>query len=85
MKSNRRAVKRQRPKEEAERNKQRARRDRAIHKVQAQLDAAREDHETTLEAIETARAELDKQEDAETVRWDAIKERLETALRRARS
>jgi colicin import membrane protein len=76
---------RQRAKEEARRSKERARRDRAIDKVQAQLDAARQDHGAKLETIENARAELDKQADAETARWDAIKERLETALRSARS
>ena len=60
-------------------------RDRAIAKLRVQLDAVREDHETNIEAIENARAELDKQADAETARWDAIKEPLETSLRRARS
>jgi colicin import membrane protein len=75
----------ERRREEAERAKERERRERAIAAAEAALEQARRDHETRVEDIEKDRAALDKRSQAEDVRWRKKKEELEADLRRARS
>ena len=75
---------RARQKEEAALARERERRQQAVDKVQAELDEAQREHDARGEAIESERAELDKRADAEKARWDKVRERLTTALRRAR-
>jgi hypothetical protein len=61
----------------------RERRQQAIAKAEAALDKAKREHETKVGVIEKERAELEKREQAEKNRWEKLKERLETAVRRA--
>lgn len=68
---------RERRREEAARERERGRRQRAIDKAQAAFDGARRHHEKRREAIE-------KRSRAEDARWERDKEKLETALRRAK-
>jgi flagellar biosynthesis GTPase FlhF len=74
---------RERAKEEATR-KERERRENAVAKAQAALDEARREHEEAARAIQAERATVDERERAEEVRWQRQKEKLESALRRAR-
>jgi colicin import membrane protein len=48
------------------------------------LEAAKREHENKTKKIETDRAALDRRSQAEEARWEKQKEKLETALRRAR-
>ena len=48
------------------------------------LEEAKRDHETKVEEIKRDRAALDRRSQAEDARWEKQKEKLETALRRAR-
>jgi colicin import membrane protein len=73
-----------RQKEEARREKERTRREHAIVKAERALEQARGEHEARAEKIEKGRAALDKQSQAEEARWEKQREKLETALRRAR-
>ncbi len=75
----------ERQKEQAERQKERDRRLEAIAKAQAALDAAGREHEKRVRAIEVERASLARRSEAEDARWRKLKDRLEAALRRARS
>jgi hypothetical protein len=75
---------RERRKEEAAREKERQRREQAIAKAETALAEAKRDHETKVEAIERDRAALERRSQAEAARWQKQKEKLETALRRAR-
>jgi colicin import membrane protein len=43
-----------------------------------------EEHEAKIKKIEQDRAALDRRSQAEEARWEKQKEKLETALRRAR-
>jgi colicin import membrane protein len=70
--------------EQAAREKQRKRREQAIAKAQKALEEASREHETEAKKIENARAALDQRYKAEDARWQKQKEKLETALRRAR-
>ena len=75
---------RERRQAEAAREKERKRRERAIAKVERALEQAKRDHETKVEEIERDRAALERRSQAEDARWEQQKEKLETALRRAR-
>jgi colicin import membrane protein len=48
------------------------------------LKKRRREHETKVEEIERERAALDRRSQAEDARWAKQKQKLETALRRAR-
>lgn len=75
----------ERQREAADRQKERERRQEAVTKAQAALDAAAREHEKRANAIEDERAALDRRSEAELVRWRKQKDKLEAALRRARS
>ena len=62
----------------------RERRDRAIEKAQAAIDAAEREHDEALEAIEEARRALDIRSKEEDARWTDKREKLKAALERAR-
>jgi colicin import membrane protein len=74
----------ERRKEEAARAKERQRREHAVAKATAALDKAEREHEDTASAIEAERDALEKRAQAEQDRWEQQKQKLETALRRAR-
>jgi len=74
----------ERRKEEAAREKERKRREQAIANAETALAEAKRDHEAKVEEIKTDRAALDRRSQAEDARWAKQKEKLETALRRAR-
>ena len=69
---------------EAAREKERKRREKAIAKAERTLKEASRDYEAEVKKIENARAALDKRYKAEDARWQKQKEKMETALRRAR-
>lgn len=71
--------------EEAARDKQRRRKDRAVAAAAAALEKARRVHEQRLNEITTARAVLGRKEEIEEARWKQERDKLETALREARS
>jgi colicin import membrane protein len=78
------AFERERKRRDAERRKEEAAREQAIEKAEAALEEAKRDHETRVEEIKRDRAALDRRSQAEDARWEKQKEKLETALRRAR-
>ena len=71
-------------KEEAARHKDRERRQQAVEKAQAVFDKAKQEHAKRAAAIQAEVEALEKRSQTEEARWDKEKERLETALRRAR-
>jgi colicin import membrane protein len=73
-----------RRKEEAAQEKKRKRREQLIAKAERALEQAKREHETKLQKIEKDRAALDRRSQAEEARWEKQREKLETALRRAR-
>jgi colicin import membrane protein len=73
-----------RRKEEAAREKERKRREQAIAKAERALEHAKREHETKAKKIENDRAALHRRSQAEDARWEKQKEKLETALQRAR-
>jgi hypothetical protein len=75
---------RERRREEAAREKQRERGQRAIDKAQAAFDEAERKHDERMAAVETERDALEKRSQAEDARWAKEKEKLQSALRRAR-
>ena len=75
----------ERRKEETAREKERKRREQAIAKAETALEEAKRDHDTKVEEIKRDRAALDRRSQAEDARWEKQKEKLETALRRARN
>jgi hypothetical protein len=75
----------ERAKEEAARQKERERRQQAIDKAQAALDRAEAEHSDRAAAIRSEIEALEKKSQAEEARWSKEKERLATALKRARS
>jgi colicin import membrane protein len=75
---------RQRQREEAAAARERERRRRAMAKAQAALEDARREHEKRAAAIDMALAALRRRAGEEEERWRTAKERLETALRKAR-
>jgi hypothetical protein len=74
----------ERRKDETAREKERQRRQQAIAKAQAALEKAKRDHDRRAGTIEAERAAVEKRSRAEEARWEKQKEKLETALRRAR-
>src|SRR2546423_13817144 len=70
--------------EEAAQAKERERRQKAVAKAQAAIEQAKRDHDKRARTIETDRAAIEKRSQAEDARWEKQKEKLETALRRAR-
>jgi colicin import membrane protein len=74
----------QRRKEEAVRQKQQERRDRAIAKAQGALHNAEREHDQRVAKIEAERGILERKSEAENARWAKQKDKLDTALRRAR-
>lgn len=75
----------ERAKEAAARQKERERRQQAIDKAQAALDKAEQGHAKRAVAIEAEVETLEKRLQTEQARWDKEQERLQAALRRARS
>jgi hypothetical protein len=73
----------ERRREEAKKETERERRKHAIAKAQAALESARARHNERKRQIESDREALDKKATAEDARWEAEKEKLERALRRA--
>jgi colicin import membrane protein len=73
-----------RRKEEAAREKRRKRRERIIAKAERALHEANRCHEIKTKEIERERAVLENRLQAEDSRWETQKEKLESALRRAR-
>ncbi|MES2196282.1 MAG: cell envelope biogenesis protein TolA [Pseudomonadota bacterium] len=74
----------QRRREEAATAKARERREQAIAKAQAAIEAGERAHERRAGEIDTERAALEQRAQAEDARWEKQREKLETALRRAR-
>jgi hypothetical protein len=74
----------ERRKKEAARTKERERRQEAIAKAQSTMDKAERDHDKRASTIETELAAFEKRSQAEHARWEQLKEKLESALRRAR-
>ena len=73
----------ERRKEEAARERQRKLREQAIAKAQSALDRATREHDQKVHQIEKDRAALDKRSQAEEIRWENQKEKLEATLRKA--
>jgi hypothetical protein len=71
--------------EEAAQQREGKRRDRAIALAEKALEDAERSHRAKLDEIRKARDALDRKIEAEEGRWKRNKEKLETALRRARS
>src|SRR3954447_15843061 len=67
---------------EAELTKQREGRDKAVTKVQAEVEKAKRDHDKRASTIEAQRAALEERSEAEDARWGKQKANLELALRR---
>jgi hypothetical protein len=75
---------RERASGEAARQKDRERRQQAVDKAQAALEKAKQEHAKRAAAMRAEVEALEKRSQTEEARWDKEKERLETALRRAR-
>ena len=75
----------ERAKEEAAREKERERRQQAVGKAQAALDKAEQEHAKRAATIQAEVEALEKRSQTEQARWDKERERMEAALRRARS
>jgi hypothetical protein len=73
----------ERRKDEA-REKKRAKRAKRVAKAQAALDAAQREHEQRSEALHAEQAAIEKRVQAEDQRWEKERQRLASALRRAR-
>jgi hypothetical protein len=75
---------RARAREEAARQKERERRQQAVDKAQSALDKAEREHADRTGAIQAEADAIEKRAQAENARWIKEKERLDTALQRAR-
>jgi colicin import membrane protein len=73
----------ERRKEEAAAGKERERRKEAMEKANAALEDARQEHDKRAAAIDKDLAAMHRRADEEEERWRKVKERLETALRKA--
>jgi hypothetical protein len=73
-----------RKKEEAAREKRRKQQEQAIVKAERAIELAEREHERKVKQIQKDRAALETRSEAEKARWDKQKQRLESALRRAR-
>jgi hypothetical protein len=76
---------RERASEEAAMQKERARRQQVVDKAQAALDKAEREHTNRAAAIQAEMEAVEKKSQAEDAQWDREKERLRSALQRARS
>jgi hypothetical protein len=74
----------ERAREEAARERDRERREKATAKAQAALDEAERKHAKRAADIQAEVEALEKRSRAEDDRWEKERERLQTALRRAR-
>jgi colicin import membrane protein len=74
----------ERRRQEAVLEKERQRRERDIAKAEAALEKARRDHRDRMQEIDDDRAALDRRVQAESERWEKLKDKLDAALRRAR-
>jgi colicin import membrane protein len=74
----------ERRREETAQESERKRREQATAKADAELEEARQAHDIKTEEIAAARAALDRQSDAEEMRWGKQKAKLEAAQSRAR-
>jgi len=74
----------ERRRDEVAREKERQRRQQAIAKAQGALDKAKQEHDRRTATIEAERAEIEKRWQEEEARWEKQREKLETALHRAR-
>ena len=74
---------RERRKEEAAAAKERERRKKAMEKAEAALEDARQEHDKRAAAIDKDLAAMRRWAGEEEERWRKVKERLETALRKA--
>jgi hypothetical protein len=74
---------RERLKAEAAAAKERARREQAMEKAEAALEDGRREHDRRAAAIDKDLAAIRRRADEEEERWRKVKERLETALRKA--
>ena len=70
--------------DEADRQKERERRQQAVDNAQAALDKAEQEHTQRAAAIQAEVEALEKRSQSEDARWDKEKERLQAAVRRAR-
>jgi hypothetical protein len=75
---------RERAKELAAQQRERERRQYAVDKAQSALDAARQEHEEKAARIQAELEAVEEKSRAEQARWEKQRERLVTALRRAR-
>jgi colicin import membrane protein len=75
---------RERRRDEAARQKEHDRRQQAIAKAEAALQNSERAHDEKAAAIEAERAVLDERLQAENARWEKERNKLRTALRRAR-
>jgi hypothetical protein len=78
------AAREERRREEAAQESERKRRELATATADADLAAARQAHDIKTEEIATARAALDQQLEAERIRWDKQRAKLEAAQSRTR-
>jgi len=76
---------RQALRDEAARQKERERKDRAIAEAESALEEGKRAHRSNLADIEKAQRALDQRKKAEEARWSQREEQLESALRQARS
>jgi len=74
----------ERRKEEAASAKERDRRQKAVANAQAAIEQAKREHDKRASTLEFVRAAIEKRSQAEDARWEKQKQKLETALRRAR-
>jgi colicin import membrane protein len=74
----------ERRREETAQESERKRREQATAKADAELEEARQAHDIKTEEIAAARAALDRQSEAEEMRWGKQKAKLEAAQSRAR-
>lgn len=76
---------RERRREEAALQKERDRRERTIAAAEAALREAEEGHAAIVKEIDAAQAALDRRSNDERTRWKARQEKLQDAVREARS
>jgi len=62
----------------------RKRRDEAIKRAKTTIEKAEREHERKMREIDDERANLEKRAKVELTRWEKLKEKLDTSLRRAR-
>ena len=74
----------ERRKQEAAYEKKREQRQQAVAKAESALEKARQQHDSKAGELEAERTAIEKRLQAEDLRWEKHKEKLETAVRRAR-